>query len=390
MSRARWAGALALVAIAAPQLAAADPGVHQVGGQGPLTASDPRVAALDDAFVAAVRLALAEVVSPEALAGKDAELAREIIGRARRFVARYVVDSERDVERRHEVRATVYVDLAKLVAQLQALGIADAAVPRALSTGSATHGPRRATLLLRVRGPAGVEATYGARASAVPAAATLAGEFTRRGWVLVPASAAGPAASDAGDLPLDVDAARALAGDAKAALAVVMGAEVSAPERVRGVAGRAVRAQAWAMVVDVAGARALSSTATAIGAAFGVDTADTQARAVAAAGQRALADAAPQRAADVAAPGSAPSPDAGEVLVTVRGGTWSGARAVLAMLAKRKGVGGASVRRVGATEIVLVAATAEDPGALARAVGAVSGVRRATADGAGGVAVELR
>jgi hypothetical protein len=384
------AAAAVLLAMAAPAAAESDAGVHQVLGQGPLTASDPRVAALDDAFVAAVRLALAEVAAPDALAGKDADVAREVIGRARRFVARYVVDSERDVDRRHEVRTTVYVDLAKLVAQLQALGISDAAVPRALVTGPATHGPRRATLLLRVRTPSGVEATYGARASTVLAATALGGEFSRRGWVQVPASAAGPAASELGDLPLDVDAARALAGDAKAALAVVMGAEVSAAARVRGVPGRAVRAQAWATVIDVAGARALSATATAVGAAVGVDTADTSARAIAAAGQRALADAAPLRAAEVAAPGSAATAGDGEVLVTLRGGAWSGARAVLAMLGKRKGVGGASIRRVGATDLVLVATTAEEPVALARAIGAVDGVRRAAADGAGGVAVELR
>ena len=109
---------------------------------------------------------------------------------------------------------------------------------------------RTATLLLRSRRQDRSVATYGSAAErTVPGAAVATEAMTERGLVVKPASHAGPAPRRDGELPLSDEQARALAVASKAELAVVVGAEVSDRQPVRGVAMPMILAQAMARVV---------------------------------------------------------------------------------------------------------------------------------------------
>src|SRR5690606_19004686 len=55
---------------------------------------DPRVAALDEAFAGAVSTALAELVSSDVRAARKADLDKEIVGRARLWVAKFTVNKD--------------------------------------------------------------------------------------------------------------------------------------------------------------------------------------------------------------------------------------------------------------------------------------------------------
>lgn len=382
-----------LVALAALRATPALAGeqVVEVDGAAATTAADPKVAARDDAFAAAVQAALPALVPAEVLTARRADIARDIVGRARRFVARYSVTSERDDGGVHAVHAAVTVDLGKVVEALRALGIAEAAEPAPAVAPPAPRGAPRATLLMRVITPAGVAASYGPLASRLDSAGAIEAELVRRGWKVVAPPASGPAAGPAGELPLELDAARALAGDSRAALAVVVGVSAAEPGRVRGVPGVAVAARAWAVVVDVATERTLAPLASAVGSAAGAAGDALTTAAVTAAAQAALADAAPL-ARSRSAPSAAAATDvpvaAGEVRVTLRGRSWTGVRAVRAALAARKDAV-VDVRRVTGDALVLVVRSSDAVAALSRAIKAVAGVQRVSVDGEAGLTVEL-
>ncbi len=386
MKRALRAIVLLAALRAAPALAGEQ--VVEVDGQAATTSADPKVAARDDAFAAALQAALPTLAPADVLAARRAEVARDIIGRARRFVSRYTVSAERDEGGAHVLHAAVTVDLGKVVDALHALGITEAVEPTAV-TAPVPRGTSRATLLMRVISADGVAASYGALATRLSSGAAVEAELVRRGWKVVAPPASGPAAGPTGELPLERDAARALAGDSRAAIAVVVGVNVTEPGRVRGVLGAGVAARAWAAVVRTDGSDD-GLVATAVGSAVGDAGTDLATQAVTRAATAALADVAPvtRRAIATTAPTVDAATDAGALRVTLRGGSWATVRAVRAALAARKGVSLVEFRRISATDVVLVVTSSESAAALARATKAVAGVRRA-ADADGAVTAEL-
>src|SRR5262245_42003957 len=76
---------------AEPVATAPDVAGYEADGEADTAASDPRVAALDDAFARAVATALGDVVAGDVRSARKAELDREIIGHARLWVAKFTV-----------------------------------------------------------------------------------------------------------------------------------------------------------------------------------------------------------------------------------------------------------------------------------------------------------
>ena len=108
-------------------------------------------------------------------------------------------------------------------------------------------------MLLRVTGLGRPLSTFGAAATDdVPGREAIGLTLDRAGFAVVSASAAGPAPADAGGLPVDDSGARALAGDAHADLAVVVGIAVGDAGPVRGLPIWAAPATAMVRVLDVA------------------------------------------------------------------------------------------------------------------------------------------
>jgi hypothetical protein len=332
--------------------AAADASYH-VEGQADAGASDPKVAALDVAFAAATREALSDLVTPADRRTHKAELDREIVGRARRWVASYKVTSDRTDGDVRTLELDVRMDHDKLIARLGELGIA-AAQPDQIEPqiGAPGHG-KTATVLLTVTTARGVVASYGASAARdVPGLASASASARAAGWQLVAAPASGPAPSK-GDGMLDDDAARALAAAAGAELAVVIAVDADMPGEVRGTSDHAVLARAKVRIVDRAGG--VVGDGAALGGARG--TGDGVAvTAIASAAADAVAEARPAGA----VPGrvTALDPAAGEVLIRVsardrkEAPPWSMVRAIRDKLASGKGTD-VAIRRLSTRQVVI-------------------------------------
>ncbi len=203
---------------------------YDVEGDAETSGSDPRVAALDEAFARAVDLAIDELVAPDVRAAHKAELDRELTGRARLWVAKFTVKKDTTADDRRQLEVTVRVDRDKVRAKLGELQIA-------MMTASEASRGRSVTVLLRLADPTGVRATFGASAEKeVPGLGALASALRTGGMATRRAPAAGPAARPDGDLPLDDDAAQALAEQAKADLAAVASVTIGPPVPVRGLA----------------------------------------------------------------------------------------------------------------------------------------------------------
>jgi hypothetical protein len=94
--------------------------------------------------------------------------------------------------------------------------------------------------------------TFGSSATDdVPGLPAVGEALDQSGYAVVAASAAGPPPAAAAGLPVDDAGARALAGDAGAELAVIVGVHVGDAGPVRGVASWAVPATADVRVLDV-------------------------------------------------------------------------------------------------------------------------------------------
>jgi hypothetical protein len=345
--------AFALVAtLAAPALAE---DTYHVEGEADVNAADPRVAALDVAFAAATREALRDHVAAADLKARKTELDREVIGRARKWVASYKVTADATEGDTRKLTVDVRIDPDKLLARLGELGVAVIAAvepdPGTEPTGPSTG--LRATVLLRFDSPRRTSASYGASAERdVPGLAAVSAAVRAAGYQLVPAPAAGPAPQK-GDELLGDDSARALAGSAGADVAVVVGVETTALGPVRGTSDRGVLARARVRIVGQD-----ASDGTAVGGAHGA-TEDLGDTAAAAAAVDAFLDARPAGAAAVA-PGPVASVTAGadEILVAITGrdrkdgAAWSVVRAIKDKLATTKGAE-ITFRRVAAREVVL-------------------------------------
>lgn len=339
-SAARW-GALALAAAAltAGPARADDVVPYQAEGSAPADDAEARTRAVDAAFAAAVTEAVADLAGPGAR-GQAAAIEREIIHRARRYVGGFSVLDQRTAGSELVLQVKVKVDRDKLRAKLTELGVALLAAPTAPVAPRVAR--RRATVLMQVTGLGRPLATFGAAATEdVPGREAIGLTLDRAGYLVVSASAAGPAPDDAVGLPVDDTGARALAADAKADVAVVVGIGVGEAGPVRGLASWAAPATAQVRVLDVATGEVLTQATLASGAVgradrerLPVEAAQAAAGAVVAAGLGIDGGAAP-------APVVADSPAltaARGVSVRIRGAApWPAVAAVRARLATAPG-----------------------------------------------------
>ncbi len=355
--------ALALVLAGAAVARAEDVVAYEVEGQADAAGADARTAALDDAFAHATERALAELVPAEARKAHRADLDREIVARARLWVAKFSVGKDGTDDGRRELAVSVRIDRDKLRTRLAELGINDADAPPVPAGTPPPSGARARSVavLLRVARPGGVVADFGPDAVAdAPGVAALTGALRAAGMTVKRAPAGGAPPRPAGDLPLDDDEADALAGSAKAELALVAGVIVSPPTQVRGVAGPAALVIAHVRLVQRGDHRVIGEGAASV-ALQGDDEAHAIDRALAAA----VADVVPPPAheAHVAAAfhgDDTPIAEAGVVLVRMSPRTpYALVVAEQKYLTGAKGVRAATLRRLSPGGWVLGVATSE-------------------------------
>lgn len=330
---------------------------YETEGDAELSGSDPRVAALDEAFARGVALALTDVVAAEVRVARKADLDREFIARARLWVTKFQVTKDTTADDRRQLQVTVRVDRDKVRAKLAELDIAT------MTTGEASRG-RSVVVLLRIAEPGGVHATFGAGAAQdVPGLAALSSALRTAGMATKRAPAAGPAARADGELPVSDDEADALAAEAKADVIAIAGVTASPPVAMRGQPIDASLVTASVKLVERRSRKVLGQGRAQIAAR------GTEASALAHAADRALVAA----MADVFPPAKqtitqstgftgddTPLADAGVVLVRLPPKTpWGLVAAELKYLAGAKGVRRAALRRLSPGGWVIGVATAE-------------------------------
>jgi hypothetical protein len=376
----RLLAAILLAAVAVPTAARAeDLATYETAGAADAAATDARTRALDLAFAAAVKKAIGELVSAADAARRKDDLDRNIVARARLWVASFKVVTQATEGTQLRLTAAIRIDRDRLRAKLGELGIATAAAP---PEPPAILAPRTATVLMRVINPGGgVAATYGAGASReIPASEAVAGVVAASGLAVVAAPASGAPARPDGDLPLDDAAARALAGTAGAQIAVVVHVQVDAagPVRASRQTGALARARARILAAD---GELLGESSSLGGAYAGSDVlaangALTRAAALAVTGALPTAG----TAAIGAPPPPAPPPPLtaakGEVLIRIKNlGAWAPVAALRQQLATTAGVQKVRIARLSADEVVLAVATSQRPDRVAAAARATPDLR---------------
>lgn len=223
--------ALALIGLASQPLRAEDIASYEVEGEADAAADDPRVAALDEAFSRAINQALAELVDAEPRKAHKTAINQHILGRARLWVAKFAVAKDATMDGRRQLTVVVRVDRDKMRARLGELNI-----PLSQSGSDvAKPGVKTVTVLVRVSDPAGARASFGASAEKdVPGLGALAAQLRAAGMAIKRAPAVGPAVKPGTELPLDDEAAEALAIEAKAETAAVANVAIGAPVPLRG------------------------------------------------------------------------------------------------------------------------------------------------------------
>jgi hypothetical protein len=376
----RLLAAILLAAVAVPTAARAeDLATYETAGAADAAATDARTRALDLAFAAAVKKAIGELVSAADAARRKDDLDRNIVARARLWVASFKVVTQATEGTQLRLTAAIRIDRDRLRAKLGELGIATAAAP---PEPPAILAPRTATVLMRVINPGGgVAATYGAGASReIPASEAVAGVVAASGLAVVAAPASGAPARPDGDLPLDDAAARALAGTAGAQIAVVVHVQVDAagPVRASRQTGALARARARILAAD---GELLGESSSLGGAYAGSDVlaangALTRAAALAVTGALPTAG----TSAIGAPPPPAPPPPLtaakGEVLIRIKNlGAWAPVAALRQQLATTAGVQKVRIARLSADEVVLAVATSQRPDRVAAAARATPDLR---------------
>jgi hypothetical protein len=363
------AGALA----AAPPAARADDIVaYQADGDAAAAAPDARVAALDEAFAKAVGQAVGDLVEPEVRRQSKPVIDRELVGHARLWVARFTVTREAVADDRKQLSVSVRIDRNKLRARLAELNIAtrdatrDAGRDASHDAGdAAAAAPTQSVVaLIRVAGPDGVHASYGLAAEKeVSGLVALSSVLRRANLAVLRAPASGPAARPDGDLPLDDDAAGALAADAKAELAMVAGIAVGAPVPLRGVAADGVLVTAHLRLYDPKARRAVGQ-GVAVAASRGADP-GMIGYAIDRAVLSATADVLPQPAQSLAQPAAftgddTPVAEPGVVLIRLARATpWTMVQTELKHLIGARGISRATLRRVSPSGWVIGVATTD-------------------------------
>ena len=337
------------LAVMTPGVAHAEDVVpYETEGEADTSGGDPRVAALDAAFASAVEMALGELVSADVRAARKADLDKEIVGRARLWVAKFTVNKDTTVGDRRQLAVTVRVDRDKMLARLAELDVATKLV----------------TLLLRIDDPAGPRATYGSGGEKdVPGSAALTSALRGAGMLPKRAPASGAVATVGGTLPLDDDEAIAIAEGVRADVAAVAGVTIGQPVAVRGIAIAAVPVSATVRMIERRGKKVIGQ-GSATFATMGVEPTvigKTVEHAVVAAASDVLP---PQR--QVLAAGrtfsgdDTPISEPGVVLVRLPAKTpWGLVAAELKYLQGAKGVKTAVLRRLSPGGWVIGVATAE-------------------------------
>jgi len=329
-----------------PTLARAeDIAAYETEGEADAGGTDPRVTALDEAFARAASVALQDLLEADVRKANRAAIDREILGRARLWVAKFTVTKDETADGRRQLTVMVRVDRDKMRARLAELNI-----QARVAGEQPAPGAKGVVVLLRIATPEGARATYGASAEKEPPGlGALAATLRAAGLAPKRAPASGPAARPGGELPLEDGEADAFAADAKADVAVIAGVSVGTPVAARGVAMPGVLVTAHVRGVARGGIAMGQGTAT-------VAARGTEDSVIAAAIERALVAA----ATDVLPPPKAslgqarplagedrPVVDPGVVLVRLSPKTpWGLVVAEQKYLAGAKGVQRAVVRRL--------------------------------------------
>lgn len=348
----------AVLALTSAAARAEDIVAYQADGDADAGAADARVAALDEAFGKAVAQALAELVDADVRRQNKPNIDREILGRARLWVAKFTVTKEAVADDRKQLSVSVRIDRDKLRARLAELNIA------ARGEGDTPAGAPAVTVLLRAVTPDAVHATYGIAAEKdVAGLAALTGALRRASYQVKRAPASGPAAKADGELPFDDDTAQALAADAKAEVAAVASISLGAPVPLRGVAASGVLVTATVRLVDRKTHRSLgqgSVVSVARGSDPGVVSYAVDRAVVAALAEVLPQDAASLPQAPVLTDEAPPVGEPGVVLVRLARSTpWGMVQAELKHLLGARGVSRATLRHVSPAGWVIGVATAE-------------------------------
>ena len=330
---------------------------YETEGDAEVSGSDPRVAALDEAFGRAVSLAIADVVAADVRSANKAALDRELVGRARLWVAKFTVLKDTTADDRRQLKVTVRVDRDKVRAKL-----AELTIPT-MTAGEASKG-RSVAVLLRVGDGDSVRASYGATAEKeLPGLGALSSALRAGGMTVKRAPAAGPAARAEGELPLGDEEAESLATEAKVDLAAVAGVSIGRAVPVRGIASSGVLVTAHVRMIERRG-RKLVGQGAATTAARGAEPAVIQ-HAVDAALVGATTDVLPPSHQALSAAHSfsgddTPTGEAGVVLVRLSPKTPFGiVSAELKYLQGAKGVQRATLRRLSPSGWVIGVTTTE-------------------------------
>jgi hypothetical protein len=239
---------LALLLVA-PFAYAEDIASYEMEGDSDAGGSDPRVAALDEAFSRAAAAAVGELVDADVRKANKAVVDKEIVGRARLWVAKFTVTKDENTDGRRQLTVMVRIDRDKMRARLAELNIATGQVGETPKPGAKT-----VVVLMRISSPEGARASYGATAEKeLPGMGAFAAALRAAGMTTKRAPASGPAAKPGGELPLDDGEADALAAEAKADVVAIAGVTVGDPMFVRGVAGNGVLVTAHVKVIPRGG-----------------------------------------------------------------------------------------------------------------------------------------
>jgi hypothetical protein len=338
---------------------------YQAEGDAPAGAADARVMALDEAFARAVSSALVDLVAGDVRTQRKGELDREIVARARLWVAKFAVTKDETVDGRREVTVSAKIDRDKLRARLAELKIP---VKETAVVEPATPAARTATILLRMTLPKGVRAVYGPTAEKeLPGMPALTALLRNAGFAVRRAPASGPPPRAEGELPLSDQEADALANEAKADVMAIAGVSVGPSVPVRGQAGNAALVTAHVRIVDRKDRKVIGQ-----GSASAAVRGDDPGYAVDRALQGAAVDVLPPAPTKLGPAGAfkgedVPGAEPGIVLVRMPARTpYSIVLAEQRYLAGAKGVRAATLRRLSPAGWVVGVATSESIEQIAR------------------------
>lgn len=242
-------GLVIAILLSATSVRAEDIASYEMEGDADAGGADPRVAALDEAFSRAAQAAVAELVEGDVRKGNKGTIDKEIVGRARLWVAKFTVTKDETYDGRRELTVLVRIDRDKLRARLAELGVATSQVGEAPKPGA-----KSVVVLMRVTTNEGTRASYGATAEKeLPGMGAFASALRGAGWSTKRAPASGPAAKPGGELPMDDAEADALGAEAKADVVALAGVTVGEPIALRGIPSAGVLVTAHVKVIPRGG-----------------------------------------------------------------------------------------------------------------------------------------